>query len=85
MTIQSGTLTSARPFFVRLPGGKSTGQRVNKLVFDRSYKPDSADAAKCKSPFLHFFAKYMRHLQHISIIISVRYNPTDRKNRPFGL
>ena len=38
-----------------------------------------------KAPFSIFFAKYMRHLQHISIIISVRYNPTDRKNRPFGL
>ena len=38
-----------------------------------------------KAPFSIFFAKYMRHLRHISIIISVRYNPTDRKNRPFGL
>ena len=27
----------------------------------------------------------LRHLRHISIIISVRYNLTDRKNRPFGL
>ena len=38
-----------------------------------------------KAPFSIFFAKYMRRLQHISIIISVRYNLTDRKNRPFGL
>ena len=65
---------------------ESTSQQVNKSTGqDRSYKPDTADADKCKSPFLHFFAKYMRHLRHISIIISVRYNLTDRKNRPFGL
>ena len=30
-------------------------------------------------------AKNLRHLRHISNIISVRYNLTDRKNRPFGL
>ena len=54
----------------------STGQRVNKfaswrvnkLVSDRSYKPDSSDATKSKSPFLHFFcqiyapfASYINH------------------------
>ena len=31
-----------------------------------------------KAPFSIFFAKYMRHLRYISIIISVRYNLTDR-------
>ena len=38
-----------------------------------------------KPSFSPFCAKNMRHLRHISIIISVRYNFTDRKNRPFGL
>ena len=38
-----------------------------------------------KPSFSPFCAKNMRHLRHISIIISVRYNLTDRKNRPFGL
>ena len=57
MTIQVGHPHKCPTFFVRLPRGKSTVQRVNKLVSDRSYKPDSADAAKCKSPFLHFFCQ----------------------------
>ena len=61
---------------------ESTGQRVSKLVSDRSDKSDSSDAHKCKGPLAQ---KNMRHLWHISIIISVRYNHTDRKNRPFGL
>ena len=81
MTIRSGTHMSARPFFVRLPRGKSTGQQVNKLVSDRSDKSDSADATKCKSPLAPKFAPFAA----ISIIISIRYNLTDRKNRPFGL
>ena len=100
MTIQVGHPHKCPTFFLcAFPGGsqrvngstsqrvnKSTSQQVNKSTGqDRSYKPDSADAAICKSPFLHFFAKYMRHLRHISIIISVRYNLTDQKNRPFGL
>ena len=68
MTIQVGHPHKCPTlFFVHLPRGKSTGQRVNKLVSDRSYKPDSADAAKCKSPFLLFcqiyapFAAYINH------------------------
>ena len=91
MTIRSGTHMSARPFFVRLPGevNESTGQqvnefaswRVNRLVSDRSDKSDSADATKCKSPLAPKFAPFAA----ISIIISIRYNLTDRKNRPFGL
>ena len=67
MTIQVGHPHKCPIFFMRLPGGKSTGQRVNKLVSNRSYKPDSADAAKCKSLFLLFcqiyapFATYINH------------------------
>ena len=68
MTIQVGHPHKCPTFFfVCLPGGKSTGQQVNKLVSDRSYKPDSADADKCKSPFLLFcqiyapFATYINH------------------------
>ena len=65
MTIQVGHPHKCPTFFVRLPKGGS--QRVNELVSDRSYKPDSADAAKCKSPFLLFcqiyapFATYINH------------------------
>ena len=51
MTIQVGHPHKCPTFFLCLPRGS---QRVNKLVPDRSYKPDSADAAKCKSPFLLF-------------------------------
>ena len=55
MTIQVGHPHKCPTFFLcAFPGGS---QRVNKLVSDRSYKPDSADAAKCKSPFLLFFCQ----------------------------
>lgn len=64
MTIRSGTHMSARPFFVRLPRGKSTSQQVNKLVSDRSYKPDSADATKRKSPLAPKFASVVAYINH---------------------
>ena len=63
MTIQVGHPHKCPTFFLcAFPEGsqrvnESTSQQVNKLVSDRSYKPDSADAAKCKSPFLHFFCQ----------------------------
>ena len=56
MTIQVGHPHECPTFFVcSSPGGgeevnESTGQRVNKLVSDRSDKSDSSDAHKCKSP-----------------------------------
>lgn len=53
MTIQVGHSLGCPTFFVcSSPGGgrKSTSQRVNKLVSDRSDKSDSSDAHKCKSP-----------------------------------
>ena len=58
MTIQVGHPHECPTFFCPSPQRKSTSQRVNKfaswrvnrLVSDRSYKPDSADAAKCKRP-----------------------------------
>lgn len=92
MTIQVGHPHECPTFFCA-PKGKSTSQqvnkfaswRVNRLVSDRSDKSDSSDATKRKSPLSPFFAKYMRHLRHISITISIRYNLTNRKNRPFGL
>ena len=65
MTIQVGHPHKCPTFFLcAFPGGS---QRVNELVYDRSYKPDSADPAKCKSPFLLFcqiyapFATYINH------------------------
>ena len=70
MTIQVGHPHKCPTFFCapsRREVNESTSQRVNKLVSDRSYKPDSADAAKCKSPFLLFcqiyapFATYINH------------------------
>ena len=58
MTIQVGHPHKCPTFFLcAFPRGEvngSTSQQTNKLVSDRSYKPDSADAAKCKSPFLLF-------------------------------
>ena len=52
MTIQVGHPHKCPTFFLcAFPGGS---QRVNELVSDRSYKLDSAEAAKCKSPFLLF-------------------------------
>ncbi|MDD7717563.1 MAG: hypothetical protein PUJ20_08880, partial [Bacteroidales bacterium] len=38
-----------------------------------------------KALFFSILRQNLRQLRHISIIISVRYNFTDRKNRPFGL
>ena len=95
MTIQVGHPHECPTFFLCPQGevNESTGQRVNKfaswrvnkLVSDRSDKSDLSDAAKSKSPLAPFFCQNLRQLRHISIIISVRYNLTDRKNRPFGL
>ena len=52
MTIQVGHPHECPTFFLCPQGevNESTGQRVNKLVSDRSDKSDSSDAAKCKSP-----------------------------------
>ena len=83
MTIQVGHPHKCPIFFMRLPGGEVNGSTswcpIGRISPIRPMPPNA------KAPFSIFFAKYMRHLRHISIIISVRYNPTDRKNRPFGL
>ena len=52
MTIQVGHSLGCPTFFCPPPRrsqrvNRSTSQQVNKLVSDRSYKPDSSDAAKC--------------------------------------
>ena len=97
MTIQVGHPHKCPTFFLcAFLGGKSTGQQVNGSTSQQvngstsqqvkigRISPIRPMPPNAKAPF-SFFAKYMRHLRHISIIISVRYNPTDRKNRPFGL
>ena len=66
MTIQVGHPHECPTFFCPPPHGEvneSTSQqvnkfaswRVNRLVSDRSDKPDSSDAVKCKSPLSPFF------------------------------
>lgn len=43
---------------------KFASWRVNRLVSDRSYKLDSADAAKCKSPLAPKFAPFAAYINH---------------------
>ena len=67
MTIQVGHPHECPTFFCPPSQGEvneSTGQRVNKLVSDRSDKSDSSDATKSKSPLAPKFAPYINH--HIS-------------------
>lgn len=69
MTIQVGHSLGCPTFFVcSSPGGEevneSTGQRVNRLVSDRSDKSDSSDAAKCKSPLAPKFAPFAPYINH---------------------
>lgn len=90
MTIQVGHSLGCPTFFcVFLPWGGGS-QRVNRstsLQVGESMGrcPIGRISPIRPMPLSSFFAKNLRHLRHISIIISVRYNPTDRKNRPFGL
>ena len=91
MTIQVGHPHECPTFFCA-PKGKSTSQQVNRstsLQVGEStgwcpigrISPIRPMPPKAKAPLL----QKLRHLWRISIIISVRYNLTDRKNRPFGL
>ena len=70
MTIQVGHPHECPTFFCPPSQGgsqrvnESTGQQVNKLVSDRSYKPDSSDAAKCKSPLAPKFAPVVAYIKH---------------------
>lgn len=67
MTIQVGHPHKCPTFFCPSPQGEvneSTSQRVNKFVSDRSYKLDSADAAKCKSPLAPKFAPVVAYINH---------------------
>lgn len=88
MTIQVGHPHECPTFFCVLPMRKSTGQRVNRST---SWCPIGRISPICpmltnaKAPPFPFCAKNLRHLWHISIIISIKYNSIDRKNRPFGL
>ena len=90
MTIQVGHPHECPTFFLCASPGEvneSTGQRVNKfaswrvnkLVSDRSYKSDLSDA-----PFF-IFRKNILYSRCIPHTLSSGCNPTDRKNRPFGL
>lgn len=64
MTIQVGHPHECPTFFCPPPLRKSTSQQVNKLVSDRSYKPDSADATKRKSPLAPKFAPFAAYINH---------------------
>ena len=95
MTIQVGHSLGCPTFFVCSSSGggrKSTSQQVNgstSLQVGEStswcpigrISPIRPMPPKAKAPL----RQNLRQLRHISIIISVRYNFTDRKNRPFGL
>ena len=93
MTIQVGHSLGCPTFFVcSSPGGgrKSTSQQVNELASlqvgeSMGWCLIGRISPIRPMPLSSFFAKNLRHLWHISITISVRYNSTDRKNRPFGL
>ncbi len=93
MTIQVGHSLGCPTFFLCVPplgGRKSTSQQVNgstSLQVGESMGrcPIGRISLIRPMPFSPFCTKNLRHLWHISIIISVRYNLTDRKNRPFGL
>lgn len=88
MTIQVGHPHECPTFFCPPPLRKSTSQQVYESTSwcpIGRISPIRPMPPNAKPPFSIFFAKYMRHLRHISITISVRYNLTDRKNRPFGL
>ena len=92
MTIQVGHPHECPTFFCPPPMRKSTGQQVNgstSLQVGEStgwcpigrISPIRPMPPKEKAPL----RQNLRQSRHISIIISVRYNFTDRKNRPFGL
>lgn len=83
MTIQVGHPHECPTFFCAPPQGE-VNESTSLCPIGR-ISPIRPMPPNAKAPFLLFFAKYMRHLRQISIIISVRYNLTDRKNRPFGL
>ena len=63
MTIQVGHPHECPTFFCA-PKGKSTGQRVNKLMSDRSDKSDSSDATKRISPLAPKFAPVAAYINH---------------------
>lgn len=75
MTIQVGHPHECPTFFLcaspeevyestGLRVNKFASWRVNKLVSDRSYKPDSSDAAKCKSPLAPKFVPFAAYINH---------------------
>ena len=91
MTIQVGHPHECPTFFCASKG-KSTSQQVNgstSLQVGESMgrcpigriSPICPMPPNAKAPLL----QKLRHLRHISIKISIRYNLTNRKNRPFGL
>lgn len=91
MTIQVGHPHECPTFFCA-PKGKSTSQQVNGSTSLQVGESTSWCPIGRISPIrplppnaIALLRQNLRHLRHISIIISVRYNLTDRKNRPFGL
>ena len=89
MTIQVGHPHECPTFFLSTFQEKSTSQQVNgstslQVGESTSWCPIGRISPiwpmppKAKAPL-------PQNLRHISITISVRYNHTDRKNRPFGL
>lgn len=93
MTIQVGHSLGCPTFFCALPMGSQQVNKSTSLQVGESMGwcligpigPIGRISPIRPMPLSSFFAKNLRHLRHISIIISVRYNLTDRKNRPFGL
>ena len=92
MTIQVGHPHECPTFFCPPPMRKSTGQRVNESTSLQVGESTSWCPIGWISPIRPMppnakalLRQNLRQLRHISIIISVRYNFTDRKNRPFGL
>ena len=92
MTIQVGHPHECPTFFCPPPMRKSTSQRVNESTSLQVGESTGWCPIGRISPIRPMppnakalLRQNLRHLRHISIIISVRYNLTDRKNRPFGL
>lgn len=92
MTIQVGHPHECPTFFCAPPMRKSTSQRVNESTSLQVGESTSWCPIGRISPIRPMLTnaratlrQKLHHLWHISITISIRYNSTDLKNRPFGL
>lgn len=85
MTIQVGHSLGCPTFFYALPMGSQQVNRSTIWCPIGRISPIRPMLTNAKAPPFPILRQNLRHLWRISIIISVRYNSTDRKNRPFGL